>query len=175
MSNNKKNKRIPIDLSIRDTVQEIKEYPLIDRREMKLSKGALNLGNLKYHVLEATVIKELGLDENEENIIVNGKIKLPINGKLKSKPGDVLIDEGEALAIVVSEVAREKRKAWLIAQNAEKCVEGLEQLIDIYLEKAKKLGISITVEDADTGEVIADTDSETELGDREEVVLDPEE
>lgn len=157
------------ELNIKDTVYQIDTNRLAEH--LKLGNKVMNLNNLKYFSLEGEKIRELALGENDDVLIVNGEFKLPLTGRIKKKATDTLIDEREAVVMVITEIAKEQRKAWELAQIAEQCVESLEKNRKIYEDKAKKLGIVVEIEDTGKGSLLTNVDGEKYTFDDSEELL----
>ena len=146
------------DLSIRQPIFQISDTPVAEHLNMR--NKSMNLNNVKYFSLDHEIIKELAEDENGENLIVNGEFKIPFGSNLKRKPTQILIDEEEAVVMVIAEIVKEQRRALELMGIAEKIVDGLDGNLKIYEERAKQLGITITIEDKDNGQVVAEMDGE---------------
>jgi len=72
---------------------------------------------------------------------------------------DTITDEGDAVALILVELAKEKKKAYDLLEMAEDCIRGLEENMKIYQDKAKDLNIHVEIKN--NGEVVLDTDDPT--------------
>lgn len=145
------------DLSIKDVVYEIEGASMLEH--LKLDGESVSLNSIQYYSLNKEVITALALSENEDEIIVNGKLPLPLKGSLKTKVTDILTDQKEAIALTIAELMKEKKKTLALIALSEKCLDGLKSNMKIYEEQAKDLGLHIRVEDR-SGEVLFDVAEE---------------
>ena len=151
--------KMAADLSIKDTVYQIKGKSMLEHLDLR--NKATSLNSIQYYALDGAKIKSLHLDENEENLIVNGKLPLPIKGTL-GEPGikDILTDEAQGVILVLGQLAKQQRKARDFIALTEDILDGLAQNVKIYEDKAKDLNLSVTVKDFESGEILSSTDDE---------------
>ncbi len=150
----KKKTKTGTDLSIKDQVFAIESDSMIEH--MKVD-DSVNLRHVKYYSISEETVKELALSENEDEVIINGKLHVPIRGKMKPKVSDILTDEKEAVALVLLELEKERKYALELSDLVEQIIGGLKNNIKVHQERAKKLGIVVQVDD-DKNEVIIQED-----------------
>jgi len=146
------------DLSIKDDIFQIQSFPMVEHENVR--KKDVSLRNIRYFSLAKERIKALNLNEDEDKLIINGKLSIPLNGKIVGPSlDDTITDEGDAVALILVELAKEKKKAYDLLEMAEDCIRGLEENMKIYQDKAKDLNIHVEIKN--NGEVVLDTDDPT--------------
>jgi hypothetical protein len=146
------------DLSMRDSIFEVADEPMLEH--MKLADEYTSLNNVSYFSLNNEKVKEIILNEEEDGIVVNGKHSLKFNVGLKPKVTDILTDERQAITMILASIGKEKKKCRSLINLAEQCLEGLNSNSKIYEEKARDLDLHVVVKDEETGNVEVDTDEE---------------
>ena len=147
------------DLSILDTVFQVESAPMVEHMKLR-DWESVSLSGVQYFSLQKEVIKGINVDDEDDPkmIVLNGKIELPLKGKLKPSVDDIHTDEGVAVAIVLSEIAKEKKRCLDLIKLAEECLQGLASNAKIYEDRAKELNVAITIKDGD--ETILETDKD---------------